>query len=77
MGYILPWGNPDAPTYLYTTPFNFSMGQILSFAMILIGVGIIVFGKRAARLAEERASAEAAMKARVKSSSKKLGKKHK
>jgi phosphatidylglycerol:prolipoprotein diacylglycerol transferase len=77
MGYILPWGNPDAPTYMYTTPFNFSMGQILSFGMILIGVGILVFGKRAARLAEERASAEAAVKARVKSSSKKLNKKHK
>lgn len=77
MGYILPWGNPDAPTYMYTTPFNFSMGQILSFGMILIGVGILVFGKRTARLGEERASAEAAVKARVKSSSKKLNKKHK
>jgi len=77
MGYILPWGNPDAPTYMYTTPWNFSMGQILSFAMVLVGIAIIVFAGKASRDAEARVAEEAALKARVKSSSKKLGKKRK
>jgi phosphatidylglycerol:prolipoprotein diacylglycerol transferase len=77
MGYILPWGNPTAPTYMYTTPWNFSMGQILSFGMILVGAGVIWYGAAAQRRAEARAAAEAAEKARVKSETKKLRKKGK
>jgi len=37
LGYIIKLGDPDAPTYLFTTPFNFSMGQILCFSMMVGG----------------------------------------
>lgn len=40
LGYILALGDPDAPTALFASPFNFSMGQILSFLMI---VGALIF----------------------------------
>jgi len=40
LGYILALGDPDAPTALFASPFNFSMGQILSFIMI---VGALIF----------------------------------
>lgn len=37
LGYVIALGNPEAPTYSLTTPFNFSMGQILCFLMIAGG----------------------------------------
>jgi hypothetical protein len=40
LGYIFAWGDPTAPTALFVSPFNFSMGQILSFIMI---VGSLIF----------------------------------
>jgi len=45
LGYIIKLGNPDAPTYTFSTLFNFSMGQILSFAMIAGGL-IFLFMRR-------------------------------
>ncbi|MGB4572825.1 MAG: prolipoprotein diacylglyceryl transferase [Rectinemataceae bacterium] len=58
LGYILAWGNPDAPTYLFTTPFNFSMGQLLSVFMIAAGFIIIAARRRASRKeAEDMAAA--------------------
>lgn len=72
MGYILKWGNPDAPTYMYTTPFNFSMGQILSFGMIIIGAAILFFASRAARRRAALETAEAAETARRQSQTKKF-----
>jgi phosphatidylglycerol:prolipoprotein diacylglycerol transferase len=46
MGYIL--GDKSAPTYVVTSVFNISMGQILSSFMILGGVIVLVVGSRAA-----------------------------
>ncbi len=47
LGYIIKWGDPNAPTYLFTTPFNFSMGQILCFLMIVAGcILMYVFYRR-------------------------------
>jgi phosphatidylglycerol---prolipoprotein diacylglyceryl transferase len=46
MGYIL--GDRSAPTYVVTSPFNISMGQILSFLMIVGGALLLYFCSRAA-----------------------------
>jgi len=47
LGYIIKWGDPNAPTYLFTTPLNFSMGQILCFLMIVAGsILMYVFYRR-------------------------------
>jgi phosphatidylglycerol---prolipoprotein diacylglyceryl transferase len=53
MGYIL--GDRKAPTYVVTSVLNISMGQILSFLMILGGALVLYFCSKAA----ERARAEA------------------
>jgi phosphatidylglycerol---prolipoprotein diacylglyceryl transferase len=48
MGYIL--GDRSAPTYVVTSLLNISMGQILSFLMVVAGVLILWYGSsRAAR----------------------------
>jgi phosphatidylglycerol:prolipoprotein diacylglycerol transferase len=55
MGYIL--GDKSAPTYVVTSLFNISMGQILSFLMVVGGALIIVFCSMASkRPLAERAS---------------------
>jgi len=41
LGYIIKLGDPNASIHLFTTPFNFSMGQILCFLMIIGGLGFI------------------------------------
>jgi phosphatidylglycerol:prolipoprotein diacylglycerol transferase len=46
MGYIL--GDRTAPTYVVTSAFNISMGQILSSLMIVGGVLLLYIGSRAA-----------------------------
>lgn len=51
LGYILALGDKKAPTYLFTTPWNFSMGQLLSSAMILGGIVYLVVAGRRSRLA--------------------------
>jgi phosphatidylglycerol---prolipoprotein diacylglyceryl transferase len=45
MGYII--GDRSAPTYRVTSLFNVSMGQILSFCMVVAGVLILYFCSRA------------------------------
>ena len=46
LGYIIKLGNPQASIHLFTTPFNFSMGQLLSFIMIVGGL-VLLFVCRA------------------------------
>jgi len=46
MGYILKFGKSDAPTWVFSTPLNFSMGQILSSFMVLGGILWMVYGSR-------------------------------
>jgi len=46
LGYIIKLGNPDAPTYTFSTLFNFSMGQILCFFMIAGGLIFLLKRKR-------------------------------
>ncbi len=75
MGYILKLGDPTAPAWIYSTPWNFSMGQLLSTGMILIGVGVLVFGKGSARRAAVAEAAEAAARSHAKNDAKKLRKK--
>jgi phosphatidylglycerol:prolipoprotein diacylglycerol transferase len=75
MGYVLPLGDPAAPTYVFSTPWNFSMGQVLSFGMILLGVAILAFGHLTAKKEAELAAAQAAAAAQKKSEAKKLKKK--
>jgi len=41
LGYIIKLGDPNASIHLFTTPLNFSMGQILCFIMIVGGLGFI------------------------------------
>jgi phosphatidylglycerol:prolipoprotein diacylglycerol transferase len=47
MGYII--GDRSAPIYKVTSPFNISMGQILSFLMIVAGVLILRYCSKASR----------------------------
>lgn len=50
LGYIIKLVAGEAPTYLFTSPFNFSMGQILSFMMIAGGaLFLLIRGKQSAR----------------------------
>ena len=46
MGYIIRLGDPKAPTWIFSTPLDFSMGQILSALMILAGLLWMIFGER-------------------------------
>lgn len=60
LGYILPLGDRNASTYLVSSVFNFSMGQILSFLMILGGILLILLaGRRSRELAASRAKSDA------------------
>lgn len=74
LGYIIKLGDPNASIHLFTTPLNFSMGQILCALMIVGGLGFIAFRagveKRRASLL---ASAEAE-RARIRAAKKRLGK---
>ena len=70
LGYIIKLGNPEAPTYSFTTVLNFSMGQILSFLMILGGVFLLLWRRSAARMEADTAHAAA-----TKMSARKLRKK--
>ncbi len=54
LGYIIKLGNPDAPTYVFSSLLNFSMGQILSFLMAVGGLTLLlVFRRRGERIALE------------------------
>ncbi|WP_422479833.1 prolipoprotein diacylglyceryl transferase [Pleomorphochaeta sp. DL1XJH-081] len=46
LGFILSLGAQTEPTALFLSPFNISMGQLLSFAMILAGIlMLVIWGK--------------------------------
>ncbi len=72
MGWIIPLGDPGAPTWLFTTPLNFSMGQVLSSFMILGGIVWMAFG---GRLVARFAPPQAIPSAKPKSSARKTRKK--
>lgn len=42
IGYIIKLGNPNASIHVYSTPLNFSMGQLLSFLMIVGGIILLL-----------------------------------
>jgi len=46
LGYILPLGDPNAPTARFVSLFNFSMGQILSFLMIVAAVVFLFYARK-------------------------------
>lgn len=75
LGYVLPWGDPKAPIYLFSTPWNFSMGQVLCAAMVLGGILFLVLAGKAEGRREAQALAEAAAKSQAKAASRKLRKK--
>lgn len=50
LGYLIKLGDPDASIHLYTTPWNFSMGQILCALMILGGAALMFFCWRKSRV---------------------------
>ena len=62
LGYIIKLGDPNAPTYTFTTPLNFSMGQILSFLMVAGGIAFIAI-RRKRSVKDEEAARRAAAKA--------------
>jgi len=49
LGYILALGDPDASIHLFSTPWNFSMGQLLCTIMILGGIAFMLVGRRISR----------------------------
>lgn len=61
LGYIIKLGDPEAPTYAFTTFLNFSMGQILSFLMMAGGFALL-FWRRSVAAKERMAEMEAAKK---------------
>ena len=67
LGYILPWGDRSAPAYMYTTPWNFSMGQLLCFLMVVAGILFLVFGHLADKRRNEAQLAAEAAKTAAKS----------
>lgn len=74
LGYIVKLGDPDASIHLFTTPLNFSMGQLLCSMMIVGGLAFIaIVGRRAKRESSLLAAAEAE-RARLDSAKKKLRK---
>lgn len=49
LGFIISLGARSEPTALFLSPLNISMGQILSFAMIVAGAVFLVVGNRRAK----------------------------
>lgn len=62
LGYILALGDPNASTYLVSSVFNFSMGQILSFLMVTGGVVFLVLARRHGKNAIEAQAKSSASK---------------
>ncbi len=75
LGYIIKFGDPDASIHLFSTPFNFSMGQLLCFLMIVTGVGLIAILSRAEKNKASLFAAAEAERAKLKQSRKKLRRK--
>lgn len=77
LGYIIKLGDPSAPIHTFTTPWNFSMGQILCFLMIAAGAGFLFYRKKASlrEKAEQSLRSEARDPSRRKKEARKLRKK--
>jgi phosphatidylglycerol:prolipoprotein diacylglycerol transferase len=75
LGYIIKLGDPDASIHVFSTPFNFSMGQLLCFFMIVIGTGLIAIRWRSEKKGASLMAAAAAERARLEQTKKKLRKK--
>lgn len=75
MGYIIKLGDPDASIHLFTTPWNFSMGQILCALMVLGGLGFIAYRARASRRQDSLLAAAAAERSRLDQGRKRLKRK--
>jgi len=74
LGYIIKLGDPAASIHLYTTPFNFSMGQLLCFLMIVGGIGFIAIRWKLSKRQTSLLAAAEAERARLQSAKKKLRK---
>jgi len=72
LGYIIALGDANASIHLYTTPLNFSMGQLLCFLMMLGGLGFIAYRARASRREASLLEAAKAERARLDSAKKRL-----
>jgi len=72
LGYIIKLGDPDASIHLYSTPLNFSMGQLLCFLMIIGGLGFIAIRKRQAKRSASLLTVAATERAKIQNAKKKL-----
>ena len=74
LGYIIKLGDPTASIHLYSTPLNFSMGQLLCFLMIVGGIGFIAIRAGVSRRQTSLLAAAEAERAKIESAKKKLKK---
>ena len=47
IGFVIAWGKETEPLALFRSVLNISMGQILCLAMILGGIGVIIYSMKA------------------------------
>ncbi len=74
LGYILTLGDPNASIHLYTTPLNFSMGQLLCFLMMAGAAAFMAYRARAVRREASLLESARAERARLDSAKKRLRK---
>ncbi len=72
LGYIIKLGDPDASIHLYSTPLNFSMGQLLCLLMIIGGLGFIAVRWRLSKRSVSLLAAAATERAKIEHAKKKL-----
>lgn len=46
LGFMIAWGARTEPTALFLSPLNISMGQLLSLAMVIVGIFYLFYGER-------------------------------
>jgi len=74
LGYIIKLGDPTASIHLFTTPLNFSMGQLLCFLMVAGGLAFIGIRSRLSKREASLLHAAEAERAKIQSAKKKLKK---
>jgi phosphatidylglycerol:prolipoprotein diacylglycerol transferase len=74
LGYIIKLGDPAASIHLYSTPLDFSMGQLLCFLMTVGGLGFIAIRWRISKSQSSLLAAAEAERARIQSAKRKLKK---
>ncbi|TFG83499.1 MAG: prolipoprotein diacylglyceryl transferase [Spirochaetales bacterium] len=75
LGYIIKLGDPNASFHIYSTPLNFSMGQLLCFLMIVGGSLFIWYRSSASRREASLLAVASQERARLENAKKKLKKK--